>query len=81
MDIVQNVWSLAIVCFTMMLMKITKYINMRQKNGAVSTVRAEFRENMCILLSKINSLLSGRHRDEIQKARYYLKEELCKSYR
>ena len=34
-DIIQNVWSFAVVCFTIILAKITKYINLRQKQKLI----------------------------------------------
>lgn len=79
-DVMQNVWSLATVCFAVMLTKISKYINLRQKDISMTKIRADFRENICILLSKTNYLLLGRHREELHKARHFMKEELCKGY-
>ena len=35
-DVVQNVWSFALVCFTVLVMKITKYINLQQKQQRLS---------------------------------------------
>jgi hypothetical protein len=74
--VVQNVWGFATICFTMLLMKLTKYINLRQKEKAVSPEKAEFRDSLCILLSKLHSLLNGRHKQELQTAKSYLKSSL-----
>jgi hypothetical protein len=66
---------MTMICFTVILMKITKYINISHKNKRVCIVRAEFRENLCIMLSKVSALLGGKHRGELQKARYFLKQK------
>lgn len=72
-DILQNIWGFAIVCFTVLLRKFTKYINIRQKDKNLTTEKSEFRDNICILLSKINTLRTGRHKEELQRMKYYLK--------
>jgi hypothetical protein len=61
-DVAQGIWGLGIICFTVVLFKLTKYINMRAKDQGLGTERAVFRENVCILLSKISFLKEGRHR-------------------
>jgi hypothetical protein len=75
-DVVQNIWGFAIICFTVILMKATKYINLRQKQKTVSPEKAEFRDSLCIYLSKLNGLLAGRHKGELERAKYYIKEPL-----
>ena len=74
----QNVWGFAIICFTVLLMKLTKYINIRQKDKNVSPEKAEFRDSLCILLSKVNGLLVGRNGCELSRAKYYVKSEMRK---
>lgn len=64
-DVVQNIWSFAIICFSVLLFKITKYINLREKEKVLSTLRSQYRDNICILMSKINGLLTGRNKAEI----------------
>jgi hypothetical protein len=61
-DVLQTVWGLGTVCFTVLLLKVTKYINVHQKQMAVTPVCAEHRENLGIMLSKVSQLLKGRHR-------------------
>lgn len=73
---IQNVWGLTTIAFTLLLMKLTKYINLRQKQKVVTPEKSEFRDNLCIFLSKINGLLAGRHKGELEKAKYYLKEPM-----
>lgn len=65
------------ICFTVILLKIARYINLRQKQKAVHPVRAEHRENLGILLSKVNKLLTGQKGAELRRAGFYLKEELA----
>ena len=72
-DVIQNIWGFGMICFTVLLKKFTKYINIRQKDRALTPEKADYRDNLCILLSKINTILTGRHREEANKAKYYLK--------
>ena len=73
---IQNVWGFATICFAVLLVKITKYINLKAKKDAMTEEKAEYRDNICVLLSKINGLLSGRHQDELGRMKYYVKERL-----
>lgn len=58
----QNVWGLAIICFTVILFKIARYINVFHKEQRMSPHRTKFRENICILLARLNELAIGRHK-------------------
>lgn len=78
-DTLQSVWGFATVCFAVLLVKLTKYINLRAKEKAVSPERAEFRDSICVLLSKVNALLHGRHHQQLAKSQYYLKQPLNNS--
>lgn len=73
---VQNIWGFATICFAVVLVKVTKYINLRAKKEAVSEEKAEYRDNICVLMSKISGLMSGRHRKELERMKYYVKERL-----
>lgn len=75
---IQNFWGFAIICFTVLLMKLTKFINIRQKDRNVSPEKAEFKDSLCVLLSKVNGLLAGRSWSDLSRARYYVKEEMRK---
>ena len=75
-DLVQNIWSLGSICFTVILLKIARYINLRHKQQVVHPIRAEHRENLGILLSKVNKLLMGQKGNELRRVGFYLKEEL-----
>jgi hypothetical protein len=72
-DLLQTLWSLIIICFTVMLAKAARYINVRLMEERMGSIRSEFRNNLCILLSKVSSLVSGKKQREMEKARYYLK--------
>ena len=78
-DTLQSVWGFATICFAVLLVKVTKYINLRAKARAVSPERAEFRDSICVLLSKLNALLRGRHQQQLARAKYYLKQRLNNS--
>ena len=78
-DTLQSVWGFATICFAVVLVKVTKYINLRAKARAVSPERAEFRDSICVLLSKLNALLRGRHQQQLARAKYYLKQRLNNS--
>jgi hypothetical protein len=75
-NVVQNVWGLAIVCFTVMLAKVARHVNLHRMGERVGRLRADFRNNLCILLSKVSALASGRQQRELRKVRYFLKSEL-----
>ena len=75
-DIIQNIWSFAIICFTILLMKVTKYVNLRQKDRKLSQEKSEFRDSLCVLLSKIDGVMTGRHAKELGMMKYYFKERL-----
>ena len=60
---VQNVWSLATVCFSVVLFKVTKYINLRKKQQTLSPQLSEFRDSFCLLLARLHALKHGRHRE------------------
>jgi hypothetical protein len=72
-DLLQNLWSLMVICFAVMLAKAARYINSRLMEQRMGNVRAEFRNNLCILLSKVHAMAAGKQHREIQKAKYYLK--------
>lgn len=59
-------------------MKLTKYINLKQKEKNMTLDRMEFRDSLCILLSKIDGVASGRHREELARMKYYVKEPLIR---
>lgn len=61
LDVLQNVWGLATICFTVILFKIAKYINMFHKESKMTPQRTKFRENICIMLARLNQLAIGRH--------------------
>ena len=77
-DIIQNIWGFAIICFTILLMKLTKYINLRQKEKNMTLDRMEFRDSLCILLSKIEGLAIGRHGEELRRMKFYVKDPLIR---
>ena len=77
-DIIQNIWGFAIICFTILLMKLTKYINLRQKEKNMTLDRMEFRDSLCILLSKIEGLATGRHGEELRRMKFYIKDPLIR---
>lgn len=64
-DLAQTVWALSLVCFTVVLMKVTKYINIGYKRERVTPALSEFRESLCILLAKVNGLLVGKHKPQL----------------
>jgi hypothetical protein len=72
-DLTQTVWGLATICFTVILMKISRYINIARRNSLITKQLAEFRESLCILLVKVNALLSGKLNRELNIRRQYLK--------
>lgn len=59
-DVVQNVWSLAMVCFVVLLAKVSRHINIRGMEERVGAVRTKFRTSLPILLSKLAALQTGR---------------------
>jgi hypothetical protein len=67
------VWGLATICFTVILFKIGKYINIARRNSLITKELAEFRESLCILLVKVNALLNGKWNRELNRRRLYLK--------
>ncbi len=75
-DMLQGVWGIGLMCFSVVLFKLTKYINRKVKDETLGRECAKFRENLCILLSKNIYLKRGRYSNEMVRARYYLKEEL-----
>lgn len=75
-DMIQNVWGFALLCFGVLLMKATKYINLREKTQKLSAERTEFRDSICVLLAKVHSLRMGRLRHELDRAKHYLKQPL-----
>ena len=46
-------------------MKVTKYINMGQKDKIINEERADNKSNMCILLAKTHGLMNGRNKAEL----------------
>lgn len=73
---VSNVWTFTVVCFTIIVMKLTKYINLQQKQESRPPEKAEFRDSICIFLARMNGLLHGRHRPELEHIKHYVKEPL-----
>lgn len=61
-DGVQNVWTFTIICFTVIVMKLTKYINLKHKQQSSSPDKVDFRDSICIFLARMDGLLHGRHR-------------------
>jgi hypothetical protein len=61
-DLLQTVWGMATVCFTVLLAKAAKYINSSVRVRKETAVKTEFRDNLGILLSKVSSLRHGRQR-------------------
>lgn len=61
-DAVETIWTFTIICFTVIVMKLTKYVNLREKQESRTAEKAEFRDSICIFLAKMNGLLHGRHR-------------------
>jgi hypothetical protein len=61
-DAVQNVWTFTVICFTVIVLKLTKYVNLREKQTCRSAEKTEFRDSICIFLAKLDGLLHGRHR-------------------
>lgn len=60
-DIVQNIWSFTTIFVSLVLIKLTKHINLRQKE-IYSSLKVKYRENIFLLLSKINGLLEGKNK-------------------
>jgi hypothetical protein len=75
-DLAQTVWALSLVCFTVIVMKLTKYINIAYKRERMTPALCEFRETLCILLAKVNGILIGKYKADLSKAKYYLKYPL-----
>jgi hypothetical protein len=75
-DGVENVWTFTIICFTIIVMKLTKYINLKHKQETCSPDKLDFRDSICIFLARMDGLLHGRHRGELERIKYYLKEPL-----
>jgi hypothetical protein len=73
---VQTLWGLCLVCFTVLLFKITKYINMSYKEDRLTPDNVSFRESLCILLSKVNGVLIGKYRWNLDLSKYYFKTPL-----
>ncbi len=59
-DLLQTVWGIATVCFTVLLAKAAKYINSRARVRKETAVKTEFRDNLGMLLSKVSSLRHGK---------------------
>jgi hypothetical protein len=76
-DVLQTVWGMGTVCFTVLLMKVARRINAGERVRKETSVKADFRDNLGNLLSKVSTLRRGRHRKELEKARHYLKHPLC----
>jgi hypothetical protein len=75
-DFLENVWGFAVICFSVVLMKATKYINRGQKSRRVASEKAEFRDNICVLASKVHQIQNGRTSAETSKAQFCLKRPL-----
>jgi uncharacterized protein YqgV (UPF0045/DUF77 family) len=81
MDIVQNVWSMAIICFTVLLAKLAKYINRSVMERRVGRPLSQFRNDLCILISKVTAVAGGKQGKELNRMKYYLKSDLRKEAR
>ena len=75
-DFLENVWGFAVICFSVVLMKATKYINRGQKSRRVASEKAEFRDNICVLASIVHQIQNGRTSAETSKAQFCLKRPL-----
>lgn len=81
MDTIQNVWSMAIICFTVLLAKLAKYINHSVMERRVGRQLARFRNDLCVLISKVSAVAGGKQGRELNRMKYYLKSELIKEER
>ena len=73
---IENVWTFTVICFTVIVMKFTKYVNLKEKQRSRTAEKAEFRDSICIFLAKVNGLLHGRHRRELEEMKLYVKQPL-----
>jgi hypothetical protein len=73
-DLVESVWGFAIIWFSIVLFKLTKYLNLHQKQKAISAEKIDFRDSICVLLAKMEGVRKGRHANELGSLKYYVKE-------
>jgi hypothetical protein len=66
---------MAIICFIVLLAKPAKYIN-RSVMERVGKQLAQFRNDLCVLISKVSSVAGGKQSRELNRMKYYLKREL-----
>jgi hypothetical protein len=70
------VWTFTVILFTVIVMKLTKYVNLQEKQERRTAEKAEFRDSICIFLAKTDGLLHGRHRPELEAVKYYSKQQM-----
>lgn len=75
-EAVENIWTFTIVCFTIIVMKLTKYVNLSEKQQSQTAEKVDFRDSICILLAKMDGLLRGRHRGELEELKHYTKQPI-----
>ena len=72
---------MAIICFTVLLAKLAKYINRSIMERRVGKHLAKFRNDLCVLISKVSAVAGGKQARELNRMKYYLKAELGKEAR